>query len=107
MFCLKKILFTKNQSYFKINYRLDIIICFYTLKDVESSRSYIDEIYSSDPETCWRALVALKNSVIGSNRQKGSVIQQGIVPRLLQLLSDQSAPSHLRMEAAVTIGNSK
>lgn len=73
-------------------------------QDIENSRSYVDEIYSSDLEKCSQALVSLKNSVIGSNRQKGSVIQQGIVPRLLQLLSDQSVDISIRLECAVTIG---
>lgn len=51
----------------------------------------------------------LKNSVIGSNRQKGSVIAQGVVPRLLQLLSDLSGtvgvPDRIRLESAVTLGS--
>ncbi|CAD1475299.1 unnamed protein product, partial [Heterotrigona itama] len=49
----------------------------------------------------------LKNSVIGSNRQKGSVIAQGVVPRLLQLLGDLSdrIGDNIRLEAAVTLGS--
>ena len=49
----------------------------------------------------------LKNSVIGSNRQKGSVIAQGVVPRLLQLLSNNNEGSNdrIRLEAAVTLGS--
>lgn len=49
----------------------------------------------------------LKNSVIGSNRQKGSVIAQGVVPRLLQLLGDISGAitDRIRLEAAVTLGS--
>ncbi|XP_051166282.1 armadillo repeat-containing protein 8-like isoform X2 [Leptopilina boulardi] len=75
--------------------------------DVESSRSYIDELYSVDPQKCLDALVCLKNSVIGSNRQKGSVIAQGVVPRLLQLLGDISGSitDRIRLEAAVTLGS--
>ncbi|KAH0560351.1 armadillo repeat-containing protein 8-like [Cotesia glomerata] len=90
--------------------------------DIESSRSYIDELYSTDPQKCLDALICLKNSVIGSNRQKGSVIAQGVVPRLLQLLNDYNQPqprSHsttasspevtagerIRLEAVVTLGS--
>ncbi|XP_033210548.1 armadillo repeat-containing protein 8-like isoform X1 [Belonocnema kinseyi] len=75
--------------------------------DVESSRSYIDELYSLDPQKCLDALVCLKNSVIGSNRQKGSVIAQGVVPRLLQLLGDTSGTisDRIRLESAVTLGS--
>ncbi|CAD6242395.1 GSCOCG00009480001-RA-CDS [Cotesia congregata] len=90
--------------------------------DIESSRSYIDELYSPDPQKCLDALICLKNSVIGSNRQKGSVIAQGVVPRLLQLLNDYNQPQprsqsttasssevtageRIRLEAVVTLGS--
>ncbi|CAB3220488.1 unnamed protein product [Arctia plantaginis] len=73
--------------------------------DIESSRSYIDELYSSDPERIVEALVMLKNSVIGSNRQKSSVIQQGVVPRLLQLMSDDTMDPIIKLEATITIGS--
>lgn len=45
--------------------------------------------------------------MIGSNRQKGSVIAQGVVPRLLQLLGDTSGAvsDHIRLESAVTLGS--
>jgi len=53
------------------------------------------------------SLRCLKNSVIGSNRQKGSVIAQGVVPRLLQLLGDTSGTisDRIRLESAVTLGS--
>ncbi|XP_023941674.2 armadillo repeat-containing protein 8 isoform X2 [Bicyclus anynana] len=73
--------------------------------DIESSRTYIDELYSSDPDKVMEALVTLKNSVIGSNRQKSSVIQQGIVPRLLQLMTDDCLDPTIRLEATITIGS--
>ncbi|KAL0822329.1 hypothetical protein ABMA28_004428 [Loxostege sticticalis] len=73
--------------------------------DIESSRSYIDELYSSDSGKLVEALVTLKNSVIGSNRQKSSVIQQGVVPRLLQLMSDDTLDPNIRLEATITIGS--
>lgn len=79
-------------------------ICLF-LQDVESCRSYIDELYSSDQLKCLEAIVCLKNSVIGSNRQKGSVIAQGVVTRLMQLLQDASIPIEIRIEAAVTLGS--
>lgn len=73
--------------------------------DIESSRSYIDELYSSDVVKVVGALVSLKNSVIGSNKQKTSVIQQGVVPRLLQLMSDEALDPTIRLEATITIGS--
>lgn len=51
------------------------------------------------------AIVCLKNSVIGSNRQKSSVLSQGIVPRLMQLLGDCSVPVDMKTEATVTLGS--
>lgn len=62
-------------------------------------------MYSSDPEKCLTSIICIKNSVIGSNRQKESVIAQGIVPRLLQLLEDKNTKIDVRIEAAVTIGS--
>jgi hypothetical protein len=47
----------------------------------------------------------LKNSVIGSNRQKGHVIAQGVVPRLLQLVGDNMMPMQIKVEATVTLGS--
>ncbi|XP_026489080.1 armadillo repeat-containing protein 8-like [Vanessa tameamea] len=73
--------------------------------DIESSRSYIDELYSPNQEKIMDALVTLKNSVIGSNRQKSSVIEQGIVPRLLQLMTDDCLDPNIRLEATITIGS--
>lgn len=72
---------------------------------MESTRSYIDNLYSSDPDKCLNSIICIKNSVIGSNRQKESVIAQGIVPRLLQLLEDKNTKLAVRIECAVTIGS--
>lgn len=53
----------------------------------------------NNPSSC------LKNSVIGSNRQKGTVISQGVVPRLIQLLSDPNVPDQIKIHATVTLGS--
>jgi hypothetical protein len=47
----------------------------------------------------------LKNSVIGSNRQKGHVIAQGVVPRLLQFVGDNMMPTQIKVEATITLGS--
>lgn len=73
--------------------------------EVECYRSYIDDLYSTDMEKCLEAIVCLKNSVIGSNRQKSSVLSQGVVPRLMQLLGDCSVPVEMKTEATVTLGS--
>ncbi|KAH1004327.1 hypothetical protein HUJ04_004100 [Dendroctonus ponderosae] len=54
---------------------------------------------------CLSSIICIKNSVIGSNRQKESVIAQGIVPRLIHLLKDNTMKSCVRIEAALTIGS--
>lgn len=74
-------------------------------QNVESTRSYIDDLYSQDPDKCLASIISIKNSVIGSNRQKESVIAQGIVPRLIYLLNDKNTKLDVRIEAAVTIGS--
>lgn len=73
-------------------------------QDIESSRSYVDELYASDTERCKAALLSLKNAVIGSNRQKGIVIQQGVVPRLVHLASDLDLSTDLRLQATIILG---
>ncbi|KAJ8915764.1 hypothetical protein NQ315_004576 [Exocentrus adspersus] len=78
---------------------------FTAFMNVESSRSYVDDLYSQDPNKCLASIVCIKNSVIGSNRQKESVIAQGIVPRLIYLLKDKTTKVAVRIEAAVTIGS--
>ncbi|KAF7265924.1 hypothetical protein GWI33_020667 [Rhynchophorus ferrugineus] len=50
---------------------------FTAFMSVESSRSYIDDLYSQDFNKCLNSIICIKHSVIGSNRQKGSVIAQG------------------------------
>lgn len=76
----------------------------FTLQDVEHSRSYIDDLYNSDHVKVQESLICLKNVVIGSDKQKGSVISQGIVPRLMAILKDESMPICVRYDAAIVLG---
>lgn len=46
----------------------------------------------------------LKNVVIGSDKQKALVISQGIVPRLMILLSQHTTPLPIRYDAAIVLG---
>ncbi|XP_058119990.1 armadillo repeat-containing protein 8-like [Anopheles ziemanni] len=73
--------------------------------DVENSRSYIDELYSEENCKCQEAIVCLKNAVIGSNKKKGSIISQGIVPRLIGLLCNANKPLQLRIDAGIVLGS--
>lgn len=50
------------------------------------------------------SLICLKNVVIGSDKQKGLVISQGIVPRLMMILSQENMPSSIRYDAAIVLG---
>lgn len=45
----------------------------------------------------------IKNSVIGSNKQKSTVISQGVLPRLVALMKDDSVDQNLRRDAAIVI----
>jgi len=45
----------------------------------------------------------MRNAVIGSRRQKHHFVQQGVVPRLIQLLSEESADWELRVASAYAI----
>lgn len=73
-------------------------------QDIENSRAYIDELYSEDPHSNHDALICLKNAVIGSNKQKGSIISQGVVPRLTTFLTMPDMPLALRVDAAIVLG---
>ncbi|XP_064105216.1 armadillo repeat-containing protein 8-like isoform X2 [Macrobrachium nipponense] len=76
-----------------------------TYMDVEHSRAYIDQLYSNDNQKCFQAVSELKFAVIGSVREKGSIIEQGIVVRLLQILQSQDMDILLKTEV-VTVLNS-
>ncbi|XP_077544313.1 armadillo repeat-containing protein 8-like isoform X4 [Haemaphysalis longicornis] len=71
---------------------------------VECNRSYIDLLFFHDPEKCLEGIIQLKNSVIGSNNQKSTVIRMGLVPRLLQILREESHPQ-LVCETAVILNS--
>lgn len=86
-------------------YSLQTLFTSLSLQDVESSRSYLDELFSTQQDKCQGAMVYLKNAVIGSNKQKSSVISQGIVPRLVALMKDESCDLNLRRDSAIVIAS--
>lgn len=43
--------------------------------------------------------------MIGSNRQKGNAIQQGVIPRLVQILGDYEQPIDIRNETVIILGS--
>lgn len=75
------------------------------VQEVEWVRSYMDDLYSAQPAKRQGSIVSLKNSVIGNNKQKASVISQGIVPRLIIILEDSDAEIRLRRDAGIVIGS--
>lgn len=74
-------------------------------QDVEHSRAYIDELYSDNIYSNHNALICLKNAVIGSNKQKGSIIALGVVPRLTSFLTLPDVPPAVRIDAAIVLGS--
>lgn len=48
--------------------------------------------------------MCLKNVVIGSDKQKSLIISQGILPRLMILLSQENIPIPIRYDAAIVLG---
>ncbi|XP_022910003.1 armadillo repeat-containing protein 8-like isoform X2 [Onthophagus taurus] len=78
---------------------------FAAFMNVESSRAYVDDLYSMDSDKCLASLICIKNSVIGSNKQKESVIEQGIVTRLIQLAQDTDMKVEIRYEALIILGS--
>lgn len=77
-------------------------------QDVDSSRTYINDLYSDDDNNkVQESLVFIKNVVIGSDKQKTIVISQGIVPRLMFLLSQDTTPLPIRYDAAIVLGKLK
>lgn len=80
------------------------LICF---QDVENSRTYIDVLYSTDYVEIQDALITLKNAVIGSNKQKGSVISQGLLPKLISFITQDNVPLNVQLDAAIVIGKNR
>ncbi len=71
--------------------------------EIENPRTYIEDLYSNDPARCLPALRQLKNTVIGSNREKRAVIQQGVLSRLLKFLLDPALPADVQKESIVIL----
>jgi len=76
-----------------------------SLMEVESCSSYVDNLYAIENEKCLNAVIYIKNMIIGSNKQKDNIVQQGMVPRLIQLLGDPIASDELKLEVITVIGS--
>jgi len=73
--------------------------------EVESSKSYIDNLYDKHEDKVGSAVVTLKNAVIGSQRQKDSVIEQGVLARLIHLLVDPDIPTRIKTDVVYILGS--
>jgi len=74
--------------------------------DVDSNRTFIDDLFSNEEEKCFHAVIQLKSALIGSNRAKNRVIEAGVVPRLLNLLTDPNITNtDLKVAVAYTLGS--
>lgn len=67
--------------------------------------SPLDILLSKEQDRWIEATAHVKHLVIGNNRQKSFVIEQGVVPRLLQWMVDDLKPQELRTEGAVVLGS--
>ncbi|KAK7507963.1 hypothetical protein BaRGS_00000928, partial [Batillaria attramentaria] len=67
--------------------------------------SPIDVLLSKEQDRWIEATAQVKHLVIGNNRQKSLVIEQGVVQRLLQWMNDDSKPQELKTECAVVLGS--
>jgi len=73
--------------------------------EVESSRSYIDQLYSTDQEICGQAIITLRNAVIGSSKRKEQVVEQGILARLVHLMVDPDTNPRLKTDVVHTVSS--
>lgn len=75
------------------------------MQDVDNTQSYINDLYCDDDNNKVQdSLIYIKNVVIGSDKQKTVVISQGIVPRVMFLLSQDNTPISVRYDAAIVLG---
>lgn len=65
----------------------------------------MENLYSENNSDLYDATNKVKNLIIGSNKQKRYIIEQGYLPRLIALLQDENRPLHLRINIAIIIGS--
>jgi len=73
--------------------------------EVESSKSYIDNLYDNHEDKVGSAVVTLKNAVIGSQRQKDTIIEQGVLARLIHLLVDPDISTRIKTDVVYILGS--
>jgi hypothetical protein len=73
--------------------------------EVESIRSYIDNLYDNHEDKVGSAVTTLKNAVIGSQKQKDTIIEQGVLARLVHLLVDPDMPTRIKTDVVYILGS--
>jgi len=73
--------------------------------EIEASISYIDNLYDNHEDKVSSAVVLLKNAVIGSQKQKDSVIEQGVLARLIHLLVDPEITTKIKTDVVYILGS--
>ena len=67
--------------------------------EVEAApETFMDDLYENTEERVGSAVAALKNSVIGSQRQKNNIIEQGVLARLIHILVDREMSSRVKTD---------
>lgn len=70
-----------------------------------SRNSHDEGLFSEDEAVCAKAVARLKCALIGSDRRKRDVIERGVLPRLLALVSDGGKSHALRTNAVYVLGS--
>ncbi|XP_074644950.1 armadillo repeat-containing protein 8-like isoform X2 [Tubulanus polymorphus] len=73
--------------------------------EVDQSKDFVAQIFSSDADKCLEAIRTLRNTIIGNNKQKKHFVNLGIVPRLLHFMIDENCDVQLMIESAVVLGS--
>ncbi len=72
---------------------------------VSTTSPSFSTISSSDQDEQLAALKLLKNELIGHNDRKSAAIEQGVVPRLLAILSNPNSLFAVRSQAAIVLAS--
>ncbi|XP_064646417.1 armadillo repeat-containing protein 8-like isoform X2 [Lineus longissimus] len=76
-----------------------------SMMEIESGADYVDQLFGPESEKWHKAIVDMKNAVIGNNKQKSYLMTLGVVPRLLQLMIEEKSGPEMMTESAVVLGS--
>ncbi|XP_031567039.1 armadillo repeat-containing protein 8-like [Actinia tenebrosa] len=73
--------------------------------EVDKEKNYVDNLLCLDQETRLEAVSSIKNIVIGNKAKKSLLIDLGIIPRLIEVMSREDASPEFVVEAVVLLGS--